>query len=90
MNVQEALESLGSTRIEVAKTLRKAGCKGRKSSIAHCPIAHYVQQMTGDYWVVVYYGQTRPGLGDLIANPPAVWDFIKRFDAGLIAKDLVE
>ena len=82
--VTKAIRSLGSTRQEVYRTLRKAKIRGIQCSPGCCPIANYVRKeakvafgtnlRVATTWVD--YGNNHLPL------PNAVADFVNKFDDG--------
>jgi len=91
-SLRQLLAELGSTRSEVAQTLRSAGIKGTKKSARDCALALYLRAVvTGDMRVgsVVVWGPTvvvhRSGglrLPIRLPVPDPVQAFISGFDRG--------
>lgn len=99
LNVGRLLRGLGKTRAQVAATLRRAGVKGRRLHPLFCPVANWLnEQFTGksvkfevgpcEIWVLKHTGRHFVGYAD-ITTPDPVSDFIKAFDDGRFAKDLL-
>lgn len=94
MNVlEEIFDDIGDTRAKVARTLRKAGARGKKGDPYSCPVAEYLKLKTGARSVLAFRLTAAILNADQswaidAAMPAAVTDFIDTFDAGRIARDL--
>ncbi len=93
MTVRQILNSLGSTVVEVAESLR--GVRGEKSNPKNCPLAnllnrHYqnvsVFYNSGSETVVIYYNsdpkQYNTADKRLEFESSGLWNFLYEFDHG--------
>lgn len=74
-------EFRGKTVYDVVDALRAKGIKGRKRSVMHCPIAHYLSTELQTENVLVTYGHATCD-DVIIPLPDEVGVFIVRFDDG--------
>lgn len=84
--VRRALLALGTTETDVAEKLYKLGCKGERENGNCCPVATYLNKVTGldvnvdrrvCYIAEEYVNELRD---DSVATPIAVGQFVKAFD----------
>lgn len=84
--VRHALWDLGTTETEVAEKLYKLGCKGEREDGNRCPVATYLNKVTGlsvnvdrrvCYIAEEYVNELRD---DSVATPIAVGQFVRAFD----------
>jgi hypothetical protein len=91
IDLTQALKDLGKTSDKVYQTLKSKGIKGVSCVAWHCPIAHYLESLTGQKMSVGLrncgYSGNR-GRTD-VELPMPVQLFIRRFDDGLFP-DMVE
>jgi hypothetical protein len=83
----DLLDSLGGSSSVVASRLLAEGCRGRRHDACHCPLVAFVRRHVGPgTWVaagpnVMNVTWFSTGEHASTAYPPAVAEFIKRFDA---------
>jgi hypothetical protein len=88
-----ALAALGATETEVAETLSRGGCRGRRGSSCACPVAIYLHAVILDAEsVLVEATETFVHLDDGTkldaATPEPVYAFMAAFDKGTRYQDL--
>lgn len=90
IRVTELLEALGSTREQVADTLRARGIRGETQSCGRCPIATYLMTcdlrphaVSVDSLEVALHLSNNPGDVVYVDTTDAVTEFVLAFDAGL-------
>lgn len=80
------LVSMGTTREEIAKTIRKKGIsidRGRRGNPWCCPIALYLKGKGFSFVTVGFFvACTHEGTEERVRLPRAVHEFIKAFDSG--------
>jgi hypothetical protein len=76
------LDGLGQTADEVAEFLQGQGCMGIRGHPHLCPVAHYLARMHGEHCAVASHIVVNETHRAVVDTPPAVRDFIVRFDAG--------
>lgn len=85
MNLLNDLNQLGKNCDEVAKTLLKAGCRGKKNSLGECPIAHYLRKKGYHHPLVlptyIVVGEEPNRIG--MEAPALITAFVNRFDRKL-------
>lgn len=92
--LQMLLDDLGDTRVEVARTLRRAGVRGKRHAPYSCPISEYVRMKMRVPYVTAYLSHVCT-LNDaqqstnIAVTTTAARDFMERFDSGRIARDLI-
>lgn len=84
---EQALATLaaGGTSDSVAEVLRSQGITGRRRMSSSCPVSRYLQRELGlGVWLAVgsstIYVKHSDTPGADMTLPPAIRDFIKRFD----------
>ena len=85
VDLELALKDLGRSGTKVAQSLRDFGIKGQPLLPCKCPIANYLQALTGQemsvYATSAYY-KNNGFVFDGILLPKAVTIFIYKFDEG--------
>lgn len=87
MTPQLLLANLGSTAEQVAESLAFWQAKGIQGSAESCPIAAYMANMTQSHATVSMNTLHLQGVdcalqGESFYLPPAIADFVQRFDSG--------
>ena len=94
--VCKLLKDLGDSPAKISKKLRRSGVRGRPRNPKGCPVAQYLMQNAppGVKATSVRGRDVRLIFGKYVKDsfiplPPAVVEFVDKFDNGKIAKDLV-
>lgn len=92
LTLAEALAELPDTADGIADRMRALGIKGKRQDDYCCPIANFLmgkgfeEACVGESWIEVCDDDSGSEEAD---TPPAVSEFVSRFDAGVYL-DLVE
>jgi hypothetical protein len=77
--IYEALKKLGGNPDTVARRLKEAGIRGKRHDNECCPIARFINERFKPHFVDVHTEFIDCDVGQ-IETPPAVAQFIERFD----------
>lgn len=80
--VLDALDALGADCDQVAESLSRRGISGYAGNVSRCPVANYLTAELDGAWCVTAADAMDLASLESVTVPPAVADFVERFDAG--------